>query len=92
MKQTEKQIRKEIVQLFFDLETATYGREWANGHCLGPNAYSFYWSAKRIYELTDELYGYYHPDYISETDNKFIYDSKRILLPKLKVLIEDKRT
>lgn len=92
MKQTEKQIHKDILQLFFDLETATYGRERTNGHYLCPNASSFFKSAKRIYELTDELYENYHPDYISKTDYKFICDSRKRLLLMLDVLKDNKHT
>ena len=92
MIQTEKQIKKEIVQLFSDLEAAAYGRERANGHYICPHSSTFYRCAKRIYELTDELYESYHPDYISGTDYKFIYDSRKRLLLELNVLRDKKHT
>ena len=91
MIQEEKQIKKDIVQLFTDLEVATYGCEKANGHYLSPNASSFYWCAKRIFELTDELVKEYQPIYISGIEYKFIYDSRKRLLLELDVLKDKKQ-
>ena len=85
MKQTEEQILQDITRLFSDLEVATYGRERANGRYIRPDASSFYYCAKRIYDTIEELVDVYHPDYITASDYNYILDSKRTLLLELEV-------
>ena len=83
MKQTEEQLLQEITRLYTDINTATYGRERANGQILPPNAERFYYSAKHLYEIVDELVDKYQPAYITDNDFRFIYDSQRLLIPEL---------
>lgn len=85
MKQDENQLLQEVIRLFSDLEDATYGKERANGRYVIPNASNFYYNAKRLYEVTDELVANYHTDYLSQSDYEFICDSKRSLLLDLDV-------
>ena len=85
MKQTEEQMLQNITRLFADLETATYGKERANGRSIQPNASTFYYCAKRIYDTTDELVANYQPYYITASDYNFICDSRRTVLLSLDV-------
>ena len=85
MKQNESQLLQEVIRLFSDLEDATYGKERANGRYVIPTASNFYYHAKRLYEVTDELVANYHTDYITQSDYEFICDSKRSLLLDLDV-------
>lgn len=85
MKQNESQLLQEVIRLFSDLEDATYGKEKANGRYVVPTASKFYYHAKRLYEVTDELVANYHTDYITQSDYEFICDSKRSLLLDLDV-------
>lgn len=85
MKQNESQLLQEVIRLFSDLEDATYGKEKANGRYVVPIASIFYYHAKRLYEVTDELVANYHTDYITQSDYEFICDSKRSLLLDLDV-------
>jgi hypothetical protein len=86
MKHTEEQSLQDISRLLDDLNTATYGKERANGHLMPPNASNFYCCAKRLYDVTDELIEAYHPAYITENDYRFIYDSRRTVLLELSVM------
>lgn len=85
MKHTEEQMLQETGRLFADLEVATYGRERANGRSIRPDARSFYYCAKHIYDTIEELVDVYQPDYITASDYNFICDSKRTLLLELEV-------
>lgn len=85
MEMTEEQILQEIARLFVDLGVATYGKEKANGRSVRPNAKTFYYCAKRIYDATDELVAHYQPDYISASDYNLIHDSRRTVLLSLDV-------
>ena len=71
--------------MFADLEVAVYGKEWANGRSIQPDARTFYYCAKRIYDTTDELVSLYQPDYITASDYGFICDSRRTVLLNLEV-------
>ena len=55
MIKTEKMILEEIMRLLKNLENVTYGEYRTNGIVFPPNASSFYYSAKQLYECTDEL-------------------------------------
>jgi len=85
MKHTEEQMLQETGRLFADLEVATYDRERANGRSIRPDARSFYYCAKHIYDTIEELVGGYQPDYITASDYNHICDSKRTLLLELEV-------
>lgn len=86
MKQTEEQLVQEIARLYSDLDSATYGKERSNGHIYPPDASKFYYSAKRMYDVADELIEKYQPAYVTLNDYRFIYDSQRTLLLELEVL------
>ena len=85
MEMSEEQILQEIARLFVDLGVATYGKEKANGRSVRPDARTFYYCAKRIYDATDELVAHYQPDYISASKYNFIHDSRRTVLLSLDV-------
>jgi len=85
MKQTEELMLQETGRLFAELEVATYGKGRANGRSIRPDARSFYYCAKRIYDTIEELVNSYQPDYITASDYNFICDSKRTLLLELEV-------
>lgn len=91
MKHTEEQTLQEISRILDELDAATYGRERANGHLMPPNASNFYCCAKRLYEVTDELIKEYHPAYITESDYRFICDSRRLLLLELSVMKDENK-
>ena len=85
MKQTEKLMLQKTGRLFAELEVATYGKERANGLSIRPDARSFYYCAKRIYDTIEGLVDIYQPDYITASDYYYICDSKRTLLLELEV-------
>lgn len=88
MKQKEELLLQKTVRLFAELEVATYGKERANGRSIRPDARSFYYCAKRIYDTIEELVDGYQPDYITASDYNNICDSKRTLLLELEVFKE----
>lgn len=92
MKQTEEQMLQNIIRLFADLETATYGKERANGRSIQPNARTFYYCTKGIYDTTDELVANYQPEYITASEYNLICDSRRTLLLSLDVFKDRNKT
>ena len=86
MIQTEKMMLEEIMRLLKDLENATYGETKANGLNFPPNLRNFYYKAKKLYEIVDELVERFNPKYITQTDYKFICESQRDTLRQLDVL------
>lgn len=86
MIQTEKMILGEIMRLLKDLENAAYGETKANGLIFPPNLSRFYYRAKKLYEIVDELVERFDPKYVTHTDYKFICESQRYILRQLDVL------
>ena len=80
MIQTEKMILGEIMRLLKDLENAAYGETKANGLIFPPNLSRFYYRAKKLYEIVDELVERFDPKYVTHTDYKFICESQRYIL------------
>lgn len=91
MKPTEQEILQEITRLFTELDSATYGTERTNGRIVPPDSCKFYYNAKRLYEVADELVEKYQPTYITRNDYRFIYDSQRPLLLELDALRDRKK-
>lgn len=91
MIQTEKMKLEEIMRLLKDLENATYGEFKTNGLVFSPNANRFYYSAKHLYESTDELINRFSPEYITTSDYRFICASQRVTLLQLAVLKDNKK-
>ena len=54
------------------------------------NANRFYYSAKQLYESTDELINRFSPEYITSSDYKFICASQRVTLLQLAALKDNK--
>ena len=90
MIQTEKMKLEEIMRLLKDLETATYGEFKANGLIFPPSVSRFYYSAKKLYESTDELIDRFSPEYVTDSDYIFICASQKDILLQLDVLKDNK--
>ena len=91
MIKTEKILLEEIMRLLKDLENATYEEAKTNGLVFPPNASKFYYSAKKLYESTDELIDRFSPEYVTDSDYKFICASQKDILLQLDVLKDNKK-
>ena len=91
MIKTERILLEEIMRLLKDLENATYEETKPNGLVSPPNASKFYYSAKKLYESTDELIDRFSPEYITSSDYRFICASQRVTLLQLAVLKYNKK-
>lgn len=91
MIKTEKMLLEEIMRLLKDLENATYGEPKPNGLVFPPNASKFYYSAKKLYESTDELIDRFSPEYVTDSDYKYICASQKDILLQLDVLKDNKK-
>lgn len=91
MIKTEKMILEEIMRLLKNLENVTYGEYRTNGIVFPPNASSFYYSAKQLYECTDELFDRFMPEYVTDSDYRFICASQKNILLQLDVLKDNKK-
>jgi hypothetical protein len=90
MIKTEKMLLEEIMRLLKDLEIATYEEQKPNGLVFPPNANKFYYSAKKLFESTDELIDRFSPEYVTNSDYKFICATQKDILLQLDVLKDNK--
>ena len=91
MIQTERMILEEIMRLLKDLENATYGETKNNGLDFPPNSSKFYYGAKKLYKIVDELVERFNPKCVTDTDYKFICESQKDTLLQLAVLKDNKK-